>query len=227
MANIQPPTSNYITQGKHGQYNAVDYAARTSRLMPTMNNRNIYAVEDGKITSYGWHTTMGNRLELTSTDGKRRWGFGHLESASVKAGATVKRGQLIGVMGHTGYTIPSGYYGTHLHLVCVSNGKYVYPPNVMNTAFSIYVAPQPSKMPPIRSKIQLLPVDVRTTYKAGTTKAVGAIKVTDGTYIYTVRGYDPVYGNRILINSVSAGGSGVALALYYTSGERVPGWKQL
>ena len=89
-------------------------------------------------------------------------------------------------------------------------------------------AAKPSiKMPPVGSKIQLIPKDTRNTYKAGTTKKAGTIRVTDNTFIYTVRGYDPVYGSRILINSASAGGNGVALALYYTNGQIIPGWRQV
>lgn len=83
------------------------------------------------------------------------------------------------------------------------------------------------KMPPVGSMIQLIPKDTRNTYKAGTTKKAGTIRVTDNTFIYTVRGYDPVYGGRILINSASAGGDGVALALFYTNGQIIPGWRQV
>lgn len=81
------------------------------------------------------------------------------------------------------------------------------------------------KMPPVGSKVQLIPVDTRTTYRAGTTTMAGKIHVTDNTFVYTVRGYDLNYPGRILINSASAGGDGVALALYYTNGQVVPGWK--
>lgn len=227
MAKIQVPTKNYQSQGKHGSYNAVDYGARTSRLNPVMNSKNIYATEDGIVTSYGWHSTMGNRLELTSTDKKRRWGFGHLEVAKVKVGAKVKRGQLIGVMGHTGYTIPAGYYGTHLHLVCYTGGKYVYPPTLYNTAFSVYTPAPKLAMPKVGSKIQLLPKDKRATYKVGTTQKAGTINVKDNTYIYIVRGYDPKYPGRVIINSKSAGGNGIALALYYTNSTKISGWKAL
>ena len=83
------------------------------------------------------------------------------------------------------------------------------------------------KMPPVGSKIQLIPKDTRNTYKAGTTKKAGTIRVTDNTFIYTVRGYDPVYGGRIIINSASAGGDGVALALFYTNGQIIPGWRKV
>lgn len=86
---------------------------------------------------------------------------------------------------------------------------------------------QPNKMPPIGSRIQLLPVDTRSTFKAGTQTTAGTIKVTDNSFIYTVRGYDSKYPNRILINSKTAGGDGVALALYFTNGVRIPKWQQI
>lgn len=85
-------------------------------------------------------------------------------------------------------------------------------------------ATQP-QMPPVGSKIQLIPVDTRTTFRAGTTTQAGTIHVSDNSFIYTVRGYDSKYPGRIIINSASAGGDGVALALYYTSGALIPGWK--
>lgn len=220
MPEIQPPTGNYVSQGLHGQYNAVDYAARTSRLIPLMNSKNIYAVEDGTITAYGLSGTMGNRLELTSADGARRWGMGHLENTTIKVGTVVKRGQLIGVMGNTGLTSPAGYYGTHLHLVCLTGGKYIYPPTLMNKQFSVYVAPQPSKMPPVGSKVKFtIP---RTAFVAGTQTKKGILPAD----IRIVRGYDPKYPNRILVNSASLG-NGVAVALYDTSGAKIDGWQQI
>jgi uncharacterized Zn ribbon protein len=87
--------------------------------------------------------------------------------------------------------------------------------------------PVPSKMPPVGSKIQLLPKQVRNTFRAGTTVKAGDINVTDNSFIYTARGYDAKYPYRILINSASAGGDGVALALYYTNGVVIPMWKQV
>lgn len=87
--------------------------------------------------------------------------------------------------------------------------------------------PAPSKMPPVGSKIQLIPVTTRNTFRATTTIVAGTIRVTNNTFIYTVRGYDPKYPYRILINSASAGGNGVALALYYTNGTLIPGWKRI
>lgn len=86
--------------------------------------------------------------------------------------------------------------------------------------------PAPStKMPPVGSSVELVGVQTRTTYRAGTTTVAGTIHANNN--VYTVRGYDSKYSGRILINSASAGGNDVALALYYTNGTNIGGWKQL
>jgi septal ring factor EnvC (AmiA/AmiB activator) len=118
---MQAPTTNRVTQARHGTYNAVDYSARPD---PT-----IYAPEDGKITAYGPSGRCGNRLELTA--GPNRHGFCHLEKPLVRVGQKVKRGQSIGIMGYTGYTRPAGPAGSHLHHVINRNGVYVYPPSLV------------------------------------------------------------------------------------------------
>lgn len=88
--------------------------------------------------------------------------------------------------------------------------------------------PAPStKMPAVGTSIQLVPTQTRTTYKAGTTTVAGHIKVTNDEYVYEVRGYDSKYPGRIIINSTSGGGNGVALALLYTNGSNIGAWKEL
>lgn len=116
------PTNNGITQGKHGTYNAVDYSSSP--------DANIYAPEDGTIVSYANNGNCGNNLQMNGANG--RHGFCHLERATVSAGQAVKKGQVIGVMGYTGYTIPAGPGGRHLHWVLNKNGVYVYPPSFVN-----------------------------------------------------------------------------------------------
>lgn len=87
-----------------------------------------------------------------------------------------------------------------------------------------YVADTP-KLPPLGSHVQLIPTQTRTTWKLGTASPAGSIKVTDNSFVYEVRGYDSKYPGRAIINSASAGGNGVGLALYYVSGALVDGWK--
>lgn len=77
--------------------------------------------------------------------------------------------------------------------------------------------PTPSKMPPVGSRVRFS--DSRTAFVAGTTKVTGTLP--PDTRI--VRGYDPKYPNRILVNSASIG-QGVAVALYFTNSVRIPGW---
>lgn len=82
-----------------------------------------------------------------------------------------------------------------------------------------------TEMPRVGAMVKLDKGTTRNTFKAGTTTHAGTIYVKDESYIYEVRGYDPVYKGRILINSASGGGNGVALALYYTNGSRIDGWR--
>lgn len=132
---IQKPTQNAKSQGIHGLYNAVDY---TSWQIKYLKRRpEVYAVEDGTVTS-GVDKRLGNYIRITSTDGKRRHTFGHLSKFVVKSGK-VLRGQLIGIMGYSGYTIPSGVGGTHLHEVYLdlTTNKYYFPPSKVNASFRI------------------------------------------------------------------------------------------
>lgn len=120
---MRAPTTNPVTQGKHGSYNAVDYSAS-----PDLN---VYAPEDGTISAVVPNNgTCGNSLKMRGATGEH--GFCHLESYSVSNGQAVKKGQKIGVMGYTGYTIPAGPAGRHLHWILYKNGAWVYPPSYIN-----------------------------------------------------------------------------------------------
>lgn len=84
---------------------------------------------------------------------------------------------------------------------------------------------QPHGMPSVGSEIQLIPTQVRTTWKPGTATEAGTIHVTDGTFKYLHRGFDAKYPGRIIINSASGGGNGIGLALYLLNGTLVEGWR--
>jgi hypothetical protein len=133
--------------------------------------------------------------------------------------------------GHVGVQLPDGRFWSDGRVYSSLTAYRVSHPAVLYRGWSTHlngvevIKHSPNKMPPIGSTIQLIPKDVRTTFRAGTTTQAGQIRVTDNSFKYLVRGYDPKYPNRIIINSASAGGNGVALALYYTNGQRIPGWK--
>lgn len=123
---MQTISQNAITQGQHGQYNAVDIGPYPDPY--------YYAPENGTITSFGDSGTCGLRLVLEGPTG--RHGFCHNESALVKVGDVVKRGQKLAKMGYTGYTQPDDVpQGTHVHWVIYRNGVYVYPPTLINEPF--------------------------------------------------------------------------------------------
>jgi len=123
---MQKPTNNAVTQGKHGQYNAVDYAAN-----PDIN---VYAPEDGTISDINPNNgNCGRSFNLQGATG--RHGFCHTEEYYVSNGQRVVRGQKLAKMGYTGLTIPKGPGGRHLHWILNRNGIWVYPPDYVNEAF--------------------------------------------------------------------------------------------
>lgn len=75
-------------------------------------NVSIVSVADGVVTYSGAHASYGNYIRVKhNIDGfKFETLYAHLASRKVKEGATVTKGQKIGVMGNTGNS-----FGTHLH----------------------------------------------------------------------------------------------------------------
>lgn len=199
--------------GTFGRHLGIDYAMPQGGIVRSPVN--------GRVTFSGSSAALGNYYEIVEDGNGRIHRICHLKSRSVGRGAVVREGQDIGRSGNTGITT-----GPHTHWdVRRANTAW-------NASFNNYYDPElllrPTfNMPPVGSLVQLLPKDTRSTFKPGTTTQVGTINVNAGDFIYIVRGYDPNYPGRIIINSASAGGNGVALALYYTNGQRIPGWKQL
>lgn len=127
---MQPPSGNRITQAQHGTSKAIDYAASPDIY--------VYAPEDGRVESYmnrGVGTNAaGNVLRITGNTGMHS--LCHLEESYVQVGSQVTKGQRVAKMGYTGYTIPSGPAGRHLHYYVLTPSGYVYPPNLYKTAFT-------------------------------------------------------------------------------------------
>jgi len=149
-------------------------------------------------------------------------------TSSIPSGVSVPVYFWYGSPGHIGVQLPDGRFWSD-GIVYSSLSRYrLTHPAVVYRGWSTHVngveviknAPQTSKMPPVGSSVKF--TTPRTAFIAGTTTVKGTLPAD----VRVVRGYDPKYPNRILVNSSSVG-NGVAVALYYTSGIKIDGWRQV
>jgi murein DD-endopeptidase MepM/ murein hydrolase activator NlpD len=84
----------------------------------------IHAVSDGTVSFAGRHGGHGNYVRL-SHGGGLGTGYGHMSRIAVRAGQSVRRGQVIGYVGSTGLST-----GPHLHYEMYRNGATVNPASV-------------------------------------------------------------------------------------------------
>lgn len=83
----------------------------------------IIAVESGTVEALGWNQYGGWRIGIRSFDGKRYYYYAHLRQnypfyRTLEEGSTVTAGDVIGYMGHTGYSTKENTNNidvTHLH----------------------------------------------------------------------------------------------------------------
>jgi len=103
---IFPPCR--ITQGLHW-YNAIDFSHKGISC-----GEPVLASAGGIIQKIGYHRIAGNYIRILHPNGVVTF-YGHLSKIIVSVGQKVSQGQIIGYIGHTGYTIPTGPAGCHLH----------------------------------------------------------------------------------------------------------------
>ncbi len=83
----------------------------------------IIAVESGYVEALGWNQYGGWRIGIRSFDGKRYYYYAHLRqnypyAEGLEEGSVVTAGDVIGYMGHTGYSTKENVNNievTHLH----------------------------------------------------------------------------------------------------------------
>ena len=83
----------------------------------------IIAVESGVVTALGWNQYGGWRIGISSFDGKRYYYYAHLRqnypyAEGLEEGSVVTAGDVIGYMGHTGYSTTENVNNikiVHLH----------------------------------------------------------------------------------------------------------------
>jgi murein DD-endopeptidase MepM/ murein hydrolase activator NlpD len=97
-------------------HNGIDYAA--PRGTP------VYAAGGGKVVAAGYSDSCGNHVDIQH-NGKYMTKYYHLDRFQVRAGQTVKQGQVIGAVGSTGYAT-----GPHLHYEFLVDGVHRNPRTV-------------------------------------------------------------------------------------------------
>lgn len=120
--NFQCPLGSYkyiTTQYGQGGHKGVDLAAPQGTP--------IYAAADGVVTVAAYHYSYGNYVSIyhgSADDGSTYATlYAHMMQApSVASGQEVKKGDLIGYVGNTGYS-----FGNHLHLELRVNGARTNP----------------------------------------------------------------------------------------------------
>ena len=104
-----------VTQVQHSQHDGLDLVG--------IDSKEIHATVNGTVVYAGWENSndhsqgFGQYVCIRGND-DRFYYYGHLSEIKVKYGQTVRCTDVIGIEGHTGYTIPDGPGGSHCHYCC-------------------------------------------------------------------------------------------------------------
>lgn len=118
---LWPVGGGYVSQGFKGYaHKGIDIASNGAYLP-------IYAAQDGRVVSAesGWGGGYGNNIIIDHGNGYTTH-YAHLSKILVPAGTQVSKGDLIGIMGHTGSSS-----GTHLHFEVSCYGNLLNPMNFL------------------------------------------------------------------------------------------------
>ena len=173
---------------------ATEYSHRGDDLCAAEGTE-IYAAADGVVLAAQEHYSWGNFVEIdhgTDADGLR-WGtlYAHMKSCAVVPGQTVTAGQVIGYVGHTGYTT-----GNACHFEMHVNGTLVEP-----RYFTAYDGSDAAELTQEKAD-EILAEAVRNASSDQVTAADGAAALS-GVELFTlpvapppqVSGYDPENGH--------------------------------
>ncbi len=104
--------------GLRGFHNGLDIAAWMGSP--------IRAAMEGRVADTGYSPSFGNYILIAHHSGYASF-YGHLSVIKVRPGQAVALGQVIGLVGNTGYST-----GPHLHFTVFKNGTTVNPANLLH-----------------------------------------------------------------------------------------------
>lgn len=123
---IQPVPAKYMRAMASGYGVRIDPIYGTRRFHEGMDfsapvGTPVYATADGTVATASWQSQYGNLIEINHGYNYRTR-YAHLSKMNVRAGQTVHRGDLIGLVGNTGKST-----GPHLHYEVLLHGQHQNP----------------------------------------------------------------------------------------------------
>lgn len=106
--------------GRRVHHSGVDFAGK--------EGSDVVAVAAGVVTYSGRRSGYGNLVEINHGNGYFTR-YGHNKDNSVKVGQTVKKGEVVAIMGTTGRST-----GPHVHFEVMRNGRHVDPKRYIHAA---------------------------------------------------------------------------------------------
>ncbi len=117
------PTTGWLSRGYGMKYDPFTGYRQMHRGLDIANRPNtpVVSTADGRIALISTASELGKCIMIDHGFGYKTR-FGHLSQILVKNGQRVKRGEVIGLMGSTGYST-----GPHLHYEIFRNGQFHNP----------------------------------------------------------------------------------------------------
>jgi murein DD-endopeptidase MepM/ murein hydrolase activator NlpD len=119
------PCEGYVSRGfgMHNDPFTGSYQPHNGIDIATPRGTPVCATAEGIVASASFTAGLGNLIQIDHGDGISTC-YGHLSKIMVAPGHKVQRGEIIGLVGSTGYST-----GPHLHYEVHTNGRAVDPSN--------------------------------------------------------------------------------------------------
>lgn len=109
--------------GRTNPFGGYDYTWHSGIDIANYYGAPVYAAASGYVQQSGWYGGYGRYIRISHDFGLQT-AYAHMSSLAVSAGTYVKKGQIIGYVGSSGYST-----GPHLHFEVLKYGKQVNPLN--------------------------------------------------------------------------------------------------